>query len=234
MHPLDNAAWRALQGPQETLAERLPLAARYQPQVAPFAALPDEPTPEAWDDLRALIGAGHAAVLFRRGVEVPPAWEQIFRGDGVQMVLEGPVRAAGTHAAGPRAAGVVIETLYERDVTAMVELVERTQPGPFLPRTIELGTYLGIKVDGGLVAMAGERMHLEGYTELSAVCTDAAYRGRGFAQALVAAVVDGVRQRGETPFLHAAATNERAIALYDAMGFTIREHIQVIGARAPR
>ncbi|MBV8952349.1 MAG: GNAT family N-acetyltransferase [Actinobacteria bacterium] len=228
VHPLDNAAWRALQGPHAAVAERRPGAARYQPDVAPFAALPDEPDPDAWDDLRTLVGPGIGAALFRRGIEVPRGWETMFRGEGVQMVLDGALRAAG---GGP--ADVEVERLHEGDVDAMLDLVARAQPGPFLARTIELGAYYGLRFGDRLVAMAGERMHLDGYTELSAVCTDAEFRGRGFAQALVTAVVEGVRARGAVPFLHAAATNERAIKLYDAMGFTTRATIEIIGVRAP-
>lgn len=229
MHPLDNAAWRALRGPQANLAEQLPLAARYRPDVAPFTALPDEPDKQAWDDLRALVGPGHAAALFRRAVDVPDPWEVMFRGEGVQMVLEGSLRSPH-----PEPSGVTIETLCDDDVPAMLDLIGRTQPGPFLPRTIELGRYLGIRIDGTLIAMAGERMRLDGYTEVSAVCTDVEFRGRGFAAMLVRGIVDQVRARGEKPFLHAAMHNENAIKLYDALGFTTRTIIDIIGARAPR
>lgn len=229
MHPLDNAAWRALRGPQANLAELVPRAARYHPDVAPFSALPDDPDEQAWDDLRTLVGPGHAAVLFRRGIEAPDAWEVMFRGEGVQMVLDGPFRSAH-----PEPSGVTIETLRDDDVPSMLELIRRTQPGPFLPRTIELGTYLGITIDGTLVAMAGERIRLDGYTEVSAVCTDMQFRGRGFAAMLVRTVVDAIRARGDTPFLHAAIDNENAIKLYDALGFATRAIIDVIGARAPR
>jgi ribosomal protein S18 acetylase RimI-like enzyme len=228
VHPLDNAAWRALNGPQATLAQQRPNAARYMPDIAPFAALPDRPDQEAWDDLRALVGPGRGAVLFRAGVEVPSSWETMFRGDGVQMVLEGPLRSTG-----PGPAEADLHALETADVPAMLDLVARTQPGPFLDRTIELGGYLGLMVDGTLVAMAGERNHLDVYTEVSAVCTDEQFRGRGYAQTLVRAIVDNVRARDETAFLHAAAYNEAAIKLYDAMGFSTRAIIQIIGARAP-
>jgi ribosomal protein S18 acetylase RimI-like enzyme len=229
VHPLDNAVWHALRGPQATLAEQLPLAARYLPDVAPFTALPDDANLQAWDDLRTLVGPGQGAVLFRRGpLDVPDAWDVMFRFDGVQIVLDGPLRSTR-----PAPAGVAIEPLGHSDVPAMLDLVARTRPGPFLARTIELGTYLGIKADGVLVAMAGERMRLDGYTEISAVCTDPAFRGRGFAEALVRAIVDGVHARSHIAFLHAAVTNEPAIKLYDAMGFLTRGILEVIGARAP-
>ena len=102
------------------------------------------------------------------------------------------------------------------DVPEMLALIEQTNPGPFLPRTVEMGTYLGIRRQGRLIAMAGERLHPPGFTEISAVCTDAAFRGEGLATRLVLAVAHGIRARGETPFLHAAAATPRDPALRGA------------------
>jgi predicted GNAT family acetyltransferase len=115
----------------------------------------------------------------------------------------------------------------------MLDLVSRTKPGPFLPRTIELGTYLGIRDGGVLVAMAGERLHPPGWTEISAVCTDDGYRGRGLATRLVKAVAAGIRRRGETPFLHAAGTNTNAIRLYESLGFALRRQAVFRALRVP-
>jgi predicted GNAT family acetyltransferase len=115
----------------------------------------------------------------------------------------------------------------------MLALVERTRPGPFLPRTVELGTYLGLRSGGELVAMAGERLHPAGYTEISAVCTDEAHRGRGLATRLVLAVAHGIRQRGEIPFLHAAASNTTAIRLYESLGFRLRATVVFAAVRVP-
>jgi predicted GNAT family acetyltransferase len=104
----------------------------------------------------------------------------------------------------------------------MLNLIERTKPGPFRKRTIELGNYLGLRVDGELVAMAGERLQPPGYTEISAVCTDERFRGRGLAGRLIRAVGHGIRERGDIPFLHASAQNTNAIRLYESMGFVLR------------
>jgi predicted GNAT family acetyltransferase len=119
------------------------------------------------------------------------------------------------------------------DVPEMLALVERTKPGPFGPRTIELGTYLGIRRDGALVAMAGERLHPAGWTEISAVCTDESYRGAGLATRLVRAVAAGIRARREVPFLHAAAANTTAIRLYESLGFTLRREVSFLILRTP-
>ena len=119
------------------------------------------------------------------------------------------------------------------DVPEMLALVERTQPGPFLPRTVEMGTYLGIRRDGALVAMAGERLRPPGWTEISAVCTDPAFRGAGLATRLVLAVAHGIRERGETPFLHTAAANTTATRLYESLGFRLRRTTRFMAARVP-
>ena len=108
------------------------------------------------------------------------------------------------------------------DVPEILDLVARTNPGPFRPRTIELGTYLGFRHDGALVALAGERLHPAGWTEISAVCTDPAYRGRGLASRLVSAVGAEIADRGDRVLLHALATNLTAIALYLSLGFRLR------------
>jgi predicted GNAT family acetyltransferase len=104
----------------------------------------------------------------------------------------------------------------------MTDLVERTRPGPFTARTIELGTYLGVRDEGRLVAMAGTRMRPAGYTEISAVCTDEGHRGRGLARLLVTRMVEEIEARDETPCLHALDSNAGAIRLYEQLGFTVR------------
>jgi ribosomal protein S18 acetylase RimI-like enzyme len=119
------------------------------------------------------------------------------------------------------------------DVEEMLDLVARTKPGPFLPNTYELGTYLGLRREGALVAMAGERMHPEGWTEISAVCTDPAFRGQGLAARLIRAVAHVIRDRGERPFLHTAANNVNAIRLYESMGFVLRRSLVFYSARTP-
>jgi predicted GNAT family acetyltransferase len=115
----------------------------------------------------------------------------------------------------------------------MLDLVARTRPGPFLPRTIELGTYLGIRRGGALVAMAGERLRPPGWTEISAVCTDPAHQGQGLATRLVHAIAAVIRDRGETPFLHASADNTGAISLYESLGFRLRRTLDFCALTLP-
>ncbi len=112
--------------------------------------------------------------------------------------------------------------LSAADIPEMLELVATTDPGPFLERTIELGTYLGLRRDGALVAMAGERMHIDGWTEISAVCTLPAYRGQRLSSRLVRDLIARIRARDERPFLHVLTSNTPAIAVYETLGFTAR------------
>jgi predicted GNAT family acetyltransferase len=109
----------------------------------------------------------------------------------------------------------------------MMALVEMAQPGPFAAGTYRLGTYLGIRVDGRLAAMAGERMRLDGYTEISAVCTHPDFRGRGYPSELIGALSNAILDRGELPFLHVFDDNLAASALYRKLGFTLRETIEL-------
>jgi predicted GNAT family acetyltransferase len=124
----------------------------------------------------------------------------------------------------------ILHELTTADVPEMLALTKLTEPGPFLPRTIELGAYLGVHDAGSLVAMAGERLHLTGFTEISAVCTHPQYRGRGYGNALLSALISRITRRGETPILHVRTQNVAALRLYEKLGFKVRAqlHLAVI------
>jgi predicted GNAT family acetyltransferase len=132
------------------------------------------------------------------------------------------------------AADAELTPLRPSDVPEMLALVGRTRPGPFLPRTIEMGTYVGLRRGGSLVAMAGQRLNPAGWTEISAVCTEAELRGQGIGTRLVRAVSAAIRDREERPFLHAAATNVGAIRLYRSLGFELRRTVSFTGVREHR
>ncbi|WP_433528079.1 GNAT family N-acetyltransferase [Micromonospora sp. CA-263727] len=220
---LDNPVWAALTGAQRGLAERHGEAARYHRDVSPFHAMADTDDPAAWADLAALAGPG-ATVWMAGGTGwLPAGWTVEQQIEGVQLV-----DVAAETAGDPEAL-----RLTNADVPEMLDLVARTRPGPFLARTIELGHYLGIRRDGVLVAMAGERMRLPGWSEISAVCTAPEARGQGLAGRLIRAVVAEIRARGERPMLHAAAENTGAIRLYEALGFTLRRQMLFWSARTP-
>jgi ribosomal protein S18 acetylase RimI-like enzyme len=222
-HILDNPALAALTGPHARFAERRGRVLRYPVDVTGWVAMPDEPDAEDWADLAALMGPGAEVPLSGYWGRLPDDWEVTFRISGVQLVDESLDAAPDPEAV----------RLGPADVPEMLDLVARTRPGPFLHRTVELGTYLGIRRDGVLVAMAGERLHPPGWTEISAVCTDPAARGQGLATRLVRAVAHGIRERGETPFLHTAAANTDAIRLYESLGFRLRRGTAFVAARVP-
>jgi len=224
MEPLDNPVWHALTGPHARFSERTGAAARYAPDVAPFAAMPDN-APDEWEALGKLIGPGGAAVVFRSDdLEVPDQWSVPMRLRGLQMVASGAIGEPDADAV----------RLTKDDVADILALVGRTRPGPFFSRTVELGTYLGLREDGNLVAMAGERIHLAGYTEVSAVCTDEAVRKRGLATRLVRAIAAGIEARCETAILHVASENVGAIRVYEAVGFNTREAYDFLMVQSPR
>lgn len=223
MHILDNPAWAALNGPHRHFAERVGAAARYQPDVAPFITVAPGAGADVWADVAALAGAGEVVTVTGAAPPQPEHWEVIAEVGGVQL-LDVALEA--------RPDPEAVE-LTAADVPEILDLVERTQPGPFRRRTIELGTYLGIRRDGKLIALAGERLHPPGWTEISAVCTDPAHRGQGLATRLVRAVAHGIRARGEHPFLHAAATNTTAIRLYESIGFELRLRTTFRALRVP-
>jgi ribosomal protein S18 acetylase RimI-like enzyme len=215
-HPLDNPVLAALTGPHAGLALTRGRAARYPADVSPFCAVPVEPDAADWTDAAGLLSPGEKVLFPALRTAPPPGWEVLWLGEGVQLV-------ATALDAEPDGEAV---TLGPADVPDMLSLTRRTKPGPFLAKSIELGAYLGIRRDGQLVAMAGERMRVPGWTEISAVCTDPAWRGQGLASRLTRAIAVGITARGDTPFLHAIASNATAIRLYGELGFSYRRDIQ--------
>jgi ribosomal protein S18 acetylase RimI-like enzyme len=226
-HPLDNAAWSSLTGPHAHFALGTGKALRYPPDVSPFVAIPSQLDPEVWTALEQLAGPGAVVGLSAApGLleQLPPGWEVEMSGEGVQLV------ATERFVSAPDPQAVV---LGAQDVEEMLDLVARTRQGPFEANTYRLGTYLGIRRDGALVAMAGERLHPPGWREISAVCTDPAFRSQGLATRLVRAVGHGIRERGERPLMHAAASNTNAIRLYQSLGFELRKRTGFFGLRTP-
>jgi predicted GNAT family acetyltransferase len=217
-HPLDYPIWTALTTTQQALAEGDARAWRYPTEITPFAATADR-SPESFAALRALMSPQDIAVLFTPDAVNPPAGFKIALADTGEQMIGTPVETPAN--------GVDIVTLGADDVPAMMELTALTKPGPFSARTHELGTFLGIRVDGQLVAMAGERMKPAHYTEMTAVCVHPSHRGRGYGQMLLSAVSRQIVARGETPFLHVFTSNHSAIALYRRQGMEIRRRLHV-------
>ncbi|HEV2120392.1 MAG TPA: GNAT family N-acetyltransferase [Candidatus Bathyarchaeia archaeon] len=215
---LDNPVWSALSTTHRSFAEGDRLAKRYPVDVAPFAATRDQ-TSESYQSLAQLLGPGETAAFpLSTMPDLPSGWTVVFKVNSAQMVWNGSVPSPVKHS---------IEELSISQVDEMLSLVELTKPGPFFKRTPELGSYLGIREAGQLVAMAGERLRPLGHTEISAVCTHPEYRGRGYASSLVSALIQKITARGEIPFLHVRTENAGAIRVYEKLGFKTRRVIEI-------
>ena len=216
LSPLDNPVWHALNSYHNHLAIRGDGTARYPADVFSAAATLENSSFE-FTNLRGLVEANEIVGVLGALSEELPGWEVIFIDQARQFIHENLQPAKRVNAV----------VLTAEDVPEILDLVNRAQPGPFAPRAIELGQYLGVRQEGHLVAMAGQRLHLPGFCEVSTVCTHPDYRGHGYGGALTAMVAESILERQETPFLHVAPANDRALRLYLKLGFRIRAEIQV-------
>jgi predicted GNAT family acetyltransferase len=223
---LDRPVWAALTTAHLGLSVGGTLARRYAPDVNLFAAARDD-SAAALTALTELVQPGERVFLADvPDVAVPGGLVLIKAAKGVQMIATRSMRAAEEDD---------IVQLSDADAPEMLALATLTEPGPFLARTHTMGTFRGIRLDGRLAAMAGERFRFPGHTEVSGVCTHPDFRGRGLARRLSAAVAARIESRGERPFLHAWKSNHVAIALYESLGFEIRAEVNIkVLARPPR
>lgn len=218
---LDRPVWAALSTRHLPLSVGNALARRYAADVNRFASACDD-TPAALGALTDLVLPGDPVFLLQvPEIIVPAGLVAIKAAKGVQMIATRKVPAAGAGATED------IVALTDADAAEMLALATLTEPGPFLKRTHTMGAFRGIRIDGRLAAMAGERFRFPGHTEVSGVCTHPDFRGRGLARRLSTAVAAGIEARGERPFLHAWKTNRPAIALYESLGFEIRAEVDV-------
>ncbi len=214
-HPLENVIWQALTSRQAQFAEARGEARRFWCEVTLLSAF-REPSDSGYESLAELAGPnGTAALFLDDAYEARRGWEVIATAPLLQMVCE--------NGAAARDPAFEILDLGSQDSAEMIELTALTKPGPFGKRTHELGNYVGIRQNGRLVAMSGQRLQVPGYTEVSAVCTHPEHTGKGYAAALILEVMRRIRDRGETPFLHVRGDNSRAIALYERLGFGARK-----------
>lgn len=218
---LDNPIWNALATDHAALAIGDADARRYPDDIGPLSGMPVE-SEAGWAALADVAGPGGVvALFFREAPRIPQEWTVVRGGGLVQMTAE---RSKPVATREPE--GLTLRKLTAADAPAMVELAELTEPGPFRLRTIELGTFFGILRQGRLLAMAGKRMHLPGFIEVSGVCTHPNVRGQGYARLLISCVMEEIVAAGKTPFLHVLAGNAGAIRVYEDLGFRVRRELE--------
>ena len=216
MSDVDRPVWASLtHQPHWGLGDEL--ARRFKPDINRFAATPDE-SAASLCALAGLVRPGDDVVYLAQvpRIVVPPGLECVKDAPGVQMVATRQLEVDGD-----------MQVLGDADADNMLQLATLTEPGPFFARTHTMGRFIGVRIDGRLAAMAGERMRFPGHVEVSGVCTHPDFRGRGLARRLSAAVTADIQRRGEQPFLHAWATNAAAIALYESLGYETRAILNI-------
>jgi GNAT superfamily N-acetyltransferase len=226
---LDNPIWNALTTRHRALALGDGPARRYPAEIGPLSGLIEQ-TPEAYRSLRILTGTGPGGFSAQFLTEPPldrPGWSLIREGLMTQMIWSGATAAPVAKLAGE----AVLRPLTPADAPAMVELAELTKPGPFRARTQELGEFFGIFLAGRLLSMAGQRLRLPGFIEVSAVCTHPEARGRGYARAVMSEVISDILGRGAMPILHAFADNP-AIRVYQELGLAHRRYLYLAAHQA--
>ena len=215
---LPNVVWHALAGPQARFAEGSATAKRYARGFSPIVGFPDPDRPD-FDALAACCEVGEHVYVGGWSGPCPRGWRSDEDSSAHQMVWEG--------GAPERDDALDATRLGAANVPGMLALVAATKPGPFGPRTVELGDYWGVFDGGRLVAMAGERMEAGALREVSGVCTDPLWQGRGLARRLMLKLVREQLRRGQLPFLHVMRENAHAAGLYERMGFRRRGELAV-------
>ncbi|MFD2935199.1 GNAT family N-acetyltransferase [Spirosoma flavum] len=217
IHSLDNPVWSALTSGNQQFALGNQQAKYYNPQIAPFVALANY-TRAHFDVLWHTIPYDQPVAIFTNDQQLDPSpWVIVNRIDGFQMLFEGP-----TPKQEPRAELV---HLTEQDIPQMLALTQLSPPGPFLPRTIDLGGYEGVFAGDNLIAMAGRRFDSGAHVEISAVCTHPDHTGKGYARWLIDSQIQQIRAEGKVPYLHVRADNTRAHRIYQRMGFVTRSEV---------
>jgi predicted GNAT family acetyltransferase len=217
-HVLDRPVWSALDTRHRIFAYGDRLARRYPASIVPFAASGADDA-ESLQALARLVAAGESVFMLQADpIALPPELTATVTAFGVQMVAETPL---------PSVADERVLQLTQDDAAEMLALASLTKPGPFTLKALSLGEFWGVKIDGRLAAMAGERMKQPGFSELSGVCSHPEFRGSGLGRLLSVFVANRIFARGEVPYLHAYASNANAVRLYESIGFRLRAEMNV-------
>ena len=215
--PLDNPVWEALCSRQMHFNTGNEILKYFPGNVSPFVGL------QYWSERDVLELINHLpadrpfSVMITKEVQLPANFEIVFTIPLYQMYC--PVLKQLNDST------IIYRKLTDADIPQMLELTEKTKPGPFYERTIDFGNYIGIFNNDELVSMAGERLKVHGHTEVSAICTHPHFHGKGFASFLSSKVSEQIIQEGNIPFLHVRNDNSRAIEVYKKLGFQIRADV---------
>jgi ribosomal protein S18 acetylase RimI-like enzyme len=222
MHALDNPIWTALTTKQSILAHSSALARRFSPEMTLLGALAAN-TAMAFDSLAQLIQRDPVTLYFPAPQKLAAGWEVVRAVELHQMVLDQAALETDAPGAAENSSAPEVIELTTADLPEMTEIYAATRPGRALCQRIQkLGTFLGVRDEGNLVAMGGLRLHLAGHREITTVATRPGFEGRGYGTAVMRALVERIRARGERPFLSVRTDNERAIEIYRKLGFTER------------
>jgi ribosomal protein S18 acetylase RimI-like enzyme len=219
-HILDNPIWEGLQSGNRHFALGNERVKYFPSAVTTFAGFRDF-DPAEFNMLSDMLPHGSVRATFiPQQMNLPSSWESLPGLQIYQMIHNGSTSASGT-------ANMMV-SLTVKDVPAMLDLTRLTNPGPFNQRTIEFGNFFGIFSGDQLVAMAGQRLQVREYAEISAVCTHPEHQGHGYARSLLLHQLGLIRQEGRKPMLHVKTDNKAAVALYESLGFEIRRELDVI------
>lgn len=208
---LYNPVFHALGTGDSRFAQGTDTVKYFDPEVSPFVGFPDDHT-HGFEELHSLLPEDRRILYaIPDPISPPKGWEIKAQISGTQFLF--PLHLK------PQQPLIKPDPLDTPNVAEMIALTALTKPGPFDQRTIEFGHYHGIFADGKLVAMTGQRLHPEPFTEISAVCTHPDYLGRGYAAALLQHQLQIILAQGKQPFLHVRGDNDRAITLYERLGF---------------
>jgi ribosomal protein S18 acetylase RimI-like enzyme len=212
-HVLDNPAWNALISGNENLHFGNNHIRYFDRSVSPFVGFNNN-TEENFQELYDHTPEGRVFLFVAPNeMEIPAPWKVLDRVKGNQMIYKPGVDSKPT---------VTLTVLAQEHVPQMLSLTKLTNPGPFAERTIDFGHYRGIFENGQLAAMAGQRLNPFNYAEVSAVCTHPDHTGKGFARQLLIHHINRIQAAGEIPYLHVRSDNERAIKVYESLGFVTR------------
>jgi ribosomal protein S18 acetylase RimI-like enzyme len=217
-HILDNPIWNALNTGSEMFSSRNENCRFVNSEMGFFVGLPSYEE-ENLEYLHSICSPGQRIILFPPGrITVSKSWKVLNDHELLQMVCNSDPE--------PKPLDGTLTQLTEKDVPAMLELIELTKPGPFLSRTIDFGGYVGLFHEGKLMSMAGKRLSPDPYVEVSAVCTHPDFGGKGLSNQVMRRVIADIKQAGKIPFLHVYPENTPAIKLYTKLGFEPRASLR--------